>query len=425
MPVAVSYPGVYIEEIPSGVRTITGVSTSVTAFVGSAKRGPVNNEAVHILSYIDYERRFGGLATDSEMSYAVRQFFLNGGSEAWVVRLGKGASAASHTLKNSAQLEVLTITALDKGAAGSNIEVWVDYQTDNPASTFNLTFNYTAADNPGDKRTEKFTNLSMNSQDARDVGAIVNGASELVEIKVHPNKVTKPGASVSGALQNDGGELLDVAELLDDTHNQFQVVVNGLSPVTVNIDPRADVTGDTPQQRLTNLCSAIQRKVRAAASGRQALRDFTCAPTDGSHIALTSGEGGEASSVRVLPGLRNDAAGRLKLGTLNGGIETDAVAVLRPDEIPNHGTLTSGVFGPHDLDNIPDATHNSLQISLDGYGPDPILLESQPTFQGNDLGYPLKPGRLSSKRKVRSTHHTPACLWCVERTLQNCPALSG
>ena len=40
-------------------------------------------------------------------------------------------------------------------------------------------------------------------------------------------------------------------------------------------------------------------------------------------------------------------------------------------------------------------------------------------------GYPLKPGRLSSKRRVRSTHHTPACLWCVERTLQNCPALSG
>ena len=42
MPTAVSYPGVYVEEIPSGVRTLTGVATSVTAFLGKAVRGPVN-----------------------------------------------------------------------------------------------------------------------------------------------------------------------------------------------------------------------------------------------------------------------------------------------------------------------------------------------------------------------------------------------
>jgi len=36
MPVQLSYPGVYIEELPSGVRTITGVATSVAAFAGSA-----------------------------------------------------------------------------------------------------------------------------------------------------------------------------------------------------------------------------------------------------------------------------------------------------------------------------------------------------------------------------------------------------
>ena len=40
MPVAVSYPGVYIEEIPSGVRTITGVATSITAFLGRAPWAP-------------------------------------------------------------------------------------------------------------------------------------------------------------------------------------------------------------------------------------------------------------------------------------------------------------------------------------------------------------------------------------------------
>jgi phage tail sheath protein FI len=88
MPVTPTYPGVYIEEIPSGVRTIVGVATSITAFIGRATRGPVN-EATIINSFGDFERIFGGLDLDSTMSYAVRDFYLNGGSQAIIVRLYK------------------------------------------------------------------------------------------------------------------------------------------------------------------------------------------------------------------------------------------------------------------------------------------------------------------------------------------------
>jgi len=52
MPITPTYPGVYIEEIPSGVRTITGVATSITAFIGRAWRGPVN-DPITINSYGD------------------------------------------------------------------------------------------------------------------------------------------------------------------------------------------------------------------------------------------------------------------------------------------------------------------------------------------------------------------------------------
>lgn len=86
MPSTLSYPGVYIEEIPSGVRTITGVATSITAFIGRAVRGPTN-EAVTINSFGDFERRFGGLHEQFLMSYAVRDFYSNGGSQAIIVRL--------------------------------------------------------------------------------------------------------------------------------------------------------------------------------------------------------------------------------------------------------------------------------------------------------------------------------------------------
>lgn len=86
MPVTPSYPGVYIEEIPSGVRTITGVATSVAAFLGRTQRGPAN-VPVLINSFADFERQFGGMWADGPMTYAVRDFFLNGGAQAVIVRL--------------------------------------------------------------------------------------------------------------------------------------------------------------------------------------------------------------------------------------------------------------------------------------------------------------------------------------------------
>src|SRR4029453_10306871 len=86
MPVTPTYPGVYIQEVPSGVRTITGVATSITAFIGRALTGLVDTP-VTITSWSDYERQFGGLWEFSTMSYAVRDFFTNQGSQAIIIRV--------------------------------------------------------------------------------------------------------------------------------------------------------------------------------------------------------------------------------------------------------------------------------------------------------------------------------------------------
>jgi phage tail sheath protein FI len=88
MPVvpAISYPGVYVQEVKSDVRTIVPVDTATTAFIGRARRGPVN-QPVQCNSYADFQRIFGGLWLESKLGYAVNQFFLNGGSKAIIVRL--------------------------------------------------------------------------------------------------------------------------------------------------------------------------------------------------------------------------------------------------------------------------------------------------------------------------------------------------
>src|SRR5438132_167084 len=93
MPVTPTYPGIYIEELPSNARTITPAPTSVTVFIGYTHPFKTRNfkQAVEIFSYDDYEREFGGLyvsnVLDANVAHAVNQFFLNGGSDAWVVGL--------------------------------------------------------------------------------------------------------------------------------------------------------------------------------------------------------------------------------------------------------------------------------------------------------------------------------------------------
>src|SRR5438552_16762855 len=94
MPATLTYPGVYIEEVPSGVRTITGVATSITAFIGRALKGPVNRQT-RVQSFAEYERVFGGLWQLSTISQAVAHCFLHGGTDAIIARVFHGDTVAS------------------------------------------------------------------------------------------------------------------------------------------------------------------------------------------------------------------------------------------------------------------------------------------------------------------------------------------
>ncbi|WP_273652335.1 phage tail sheath family protein [Cellulomonas fimi] len=125
MTITPTYPGVYITEVPSGNRTITGVATAVTAFVGVAPRGPVD-EPVPIASFSDFERLFGGLSRGRGLGYAVRDFYLNGGGPALVVRVA-AADAAVATFA----LDDLDLVASGPGAWANTLQVVVS----SPAST--------------------------------------------------------------------------------------------------------------------------------------------------------------------------------------------------------------------------------------------------------------------------------------------------
>jgi len=204
MPVRPTFPGVYIEEVPSGVRTIVGVATSVGAFIDYFARGPMDR-AIQIFSFADFEREFGGLDIRSEASYAIQQFFLNGGSEAFVVRTGTGFRTATVTLRDSTPADAFNVRAGrlikgvsvdDPGSWGNFIRIDVDYDTTDPTTLFNLTVSeISPLGTQPVLRTETFRNLTMAPGLPNSVREVVNEGSSLIQVSPTPLGANRPVAT--------------------------------------------------------------------------------------------------------------------------------------------------------------------------------------------------------------------------------------
>ncbi len=183
MPVTPTYPGVYIEELPSGVRTLIGVGTSITAFVGRALRGPVD-EPVLIHSYGDFERTFGGLWTKSTMSYQVRQYFLNGGSDAIIVRTVGASGTLAALYAAPAPAGTLTISAVSPGAWGNSVKISVDKTNLIDMADADLFHLYVTEVDPTDTtktvKYEPFYNVSVNPVSPRYIVKVLENESTLV-----------------------------------------------------------------------------------------------------------------------------------------------------------------------------------------------------------------------------------------------------
>ena len=182
MPITPTYPGVYIEELPSGVRTIIGVATSVTAFVGRARRGPTD-KATTIHSFGEYERRFGKLWEESPMSYAVYHYFLNGGADAVIVRVhndGGAGTTATLTIRNEDDDGDIVLEAADPGSWGSQLRARVDYTTKDESddTLFNL-----AVKDIATGVVETHRNLSTVESSPRYMTKVLLEDSDLVRVQ--------------------------------------------------------------------------------------------------------------------------------------------------------------------------------------------------------------------------------------------------
>jgi phage tail sheath protein FI len=308
------HPGVYVEEVPSAVKTIEGASTSTAAFIGVAERGPAG-KAVLVTSFTEYRRKFGGYRPDSFLTYAVQNFFDNGGKKCYIVRVvGGNASTADVLLNDRERVEagipggtspeqqvlaqvfpnavaepIVAVRASSPGIWGNRLDVAVQDGSRDPVNEFNLVVKFQ------DEVVETWNNLSLSIGDDNYVEAMLGEAqSQYVQVKrLSSGTSDTPGVLVSGVLDAAASTIAPVT---------------GTPVLTVTLNGTSAKVALTKSGRTTKekVAKEIQDKVRAAApagSAGEVLRAFTefaCTldPLE-QHYVLVSGSDASPRTIAV------------------------------------------------------------------------------------------------------------------------------
>ncbi len=340
------HPGVYVEEIPSGSKPIEGVGTSTAAFVGYTEKGPVADPTL-IFKWDTYDQNFGGIidtgmdTVGDPMGYDVYNFFLNGGTAAYIVRIVEEDSAESaegFIEHPDDATQIIKFTAANPGEWGNKL--LLKFKQKAVGSNF---FKLEVGTGEGDdfKVLELFTDLTVADDTADDyIESKVNDASDLVQVEMQDVDQYLLGKSIS---QNLSGV------------TDFSMLNTKSMTVTVDGTARAatfDAADFTSASTLSDVADRIQELVRGAVVANPAVRDFTC-DAESDQLFLVSGSRQASSSVVVSgPG---DASIDLLLGLANDGTELTGQESLNAILSSSSGEVT-----------LDDGTNGS-KPSLDEY----------------------------------------------------------
>ncbi len=335
-----TYPGVYVEEVSSGVHPIQAAGTSTAAFIGVAEKGDIN-KAVKVYNFTEFQSLYGGFQSNSYLSHAVFQFFNNGGTQCYVIRVGKNTIAAAISLNDRGAVaqESLTVSAISTGVWGNSLALLVTDGTNDPDNEFNLSVFWEGATSP----LESFKNLSMNPDSPNFVETAV-ASSKYISIKANQSNTNYQKGSSCGfaaplSLEGTGRSLLRI-NINNDGYQE--------ADLTDAVGSGSGQVSDLGSA--ANIASAIAYVVKNFTKLRQstdlaAFSSFTCVVNSDGKLLLTSGKEGASSAVVVAPSstASEDASGLLRLGKLNGGQELLGTAMMRPSKNPS-GTPPDNYF---------------------------------------------------------------------------------
>ena len=348
----VSYPGVYVEEVSSGVRPIAAASTSTPAFVGLAEMGP-DDVARRITSWTEFQKYYGTYINDGYLAHSVFQFFNNGGSLCYIVRITRSdAVTANVTVENRAPTTPangVIFSAKNKGAWGNYLFLQIEDGSQDAGNTFKISIRrQTVVDVvPEDflniAPLEVHDNLSMDPDSPKFVITVLSKSSDFINTTVDAANVhLQAGIHRGDIIPSPSPPTLPTLELGENRNFQINVDNDGFQLVALP----DTVAG--PGTVLADIATEITNAVQAltplkTSTDANAFSSFTCtidSDSDGnSRFVLQSGTNSNAvltsntnenSSVRIQNASTNNGAVLLKLGAGNGGVSGGAFAVRRP-----------------------------------------------------------------------------------------------
>lgn len=339
--VQVSYPGVYVVEVPSGVRPIVGVATSIGAFFGRTEKGPINR-AVRVTDRATFIRVFSGPHPDSDLAASVEQFFNNGGTDCYVVRVAHNPATADLVLRSLGNVSVLRAQARDAGLWGNNIRLEVDYNTANADDTFNLRVLVVAGDQVA--TTEEHTALSMNPDSARFASDFVTQSSQVIRLELAPGfaplaAAVNPGFSESRRpiTTNPGGgqSFADLVNAIVFPNGPAPAPSRGRFELSINDGPFVAVnlaTGGVYAGGQAAIATEIRNRIRAALpAGLDVDVAWPVVHDTFRVLRITAANPATPpASIRIRRSNVEDIAGPLMLGIDQGGVEVTRFSEIRP-----------------------------------------------------------------------------------------------
>ncbi|MFG1947060.1 phage tail sheath family protein [Nonomuraea sp. NPDC048826] len=357
-----SYPGVYLQETPSGVRPLEVAGTSTAAFVGLAEMGPA--EATRVTSWTEFQRRYGTFITGGFLAHSVLQYFNNGGRQCYIVRVvPNDAVAADITLRNraapasrsnvaaqdasageqdaspaqkgtssiqeAADTSGVRFQAKSEGVWGNSLLLQIEDGELDPGNEFKLTVRRQAdptlmLEDAADRAPlETFDNLSVDPDAPNYVTTVLDRDSALIRAEV-----LEGNTDVQRGMHRGGAR----PQLPLKANRAFEIDIDNDGFRLVQLpDDVADLTDAARvAAKLQEAVRNLGRTRRRNSTPAEAFAGFECKVGEDGELVLLSGTTSATSSVRVQPAKESSATTGLKLGPGNKGRSESGIAVRRP-----------------------------------------------------------------------------------------------
>jgi phage tail sheath protein FI len=368
-----SYPGVYIQELQSPVHSITPVATSITAFVGFTARG-IDNRAQAIYSFADFQRLYGGLASNSELSYSVQQFFQNGGSQAYVVRTPGHYNSATAVKYATVNFGGLVFSALSSGA-------WVNGQLYIDVDVIGLNLSTTAPGDPFsfnltitnliDGTNEYFPALTLNKNLQNFVANVVNdpdNGSALVS--VNASAVASPpatalvmtgivGTAIPSTPVTTGGVTVNYLEGVNAALATSATATTASADSYITLTLPASILASALSVKVLAQNAPIPQTVAGLASQlQQAINNALAVSLSGASVACSAVPSGTGTGIRVNALLPNQPDAVISFGDPATGNKTATALGLAA---PQHVNVAHYALGTNNASNAETASAPAVQ----------------------------------------------------------------